>query len=153
MASASVLVSLPIHKHFMVPWNDMRRGDCCGRFESTTDGYYCKKCDFFVHKISGDGVSEYIQHPSHSLHTLQLLLSKPRHYCNLCGKKIVGLCYRCEICDFDVDLCCANNPPPPEVIDISETHPHKLTLLKEPREFACDAECGKQVWSRVFLQM
>uniref|UniRef100_A0A1J3F8U2 Zinc finger PHD-type domain-containing protein n=1 Tax=Noccaea caerulescens TaxID=107243 RepID=A0A1J3F8U2_NOCCA len=148
MHSVSVLVSLPIHKHFMVPWNDMRRGDCCGRFESITDGYYCKNCDFFVHKICGDGASEHIQHPSHSLHALHLFPTKPPgQHCDLCGRDIVDLCYRCGICDFDVCLCCAKNPPP-EVIDISETHHHKLTLVKErdkmkPTSFKCSAECER----------
>ncbi|CAA7049678.1 unnamed protein product, partial [Microthlaspi erraticum] len=143
MDSVSEGVSLLIHEHPMVPWNDMGRGDCCRRYESITDGYYCKICDFFVHKICGDEASEYIQHQSHSLHTLQLLPSK-LHYCDLCGRNIKDRCYCCEICDFDVCLYCAKYPPPPEVIDISETHPHKLTHVKERTEFVCDAKCGKR---------
>ncbi|XP_020877177.1 uncharacterized protein LOC110227424 [Arabidopsis lyrata subsp. lyrata] len=129
-----------IHEHPMTPWNDLRKGDCCGCFEAISDGYYCKICDFFVHKKCGDSAS--IEHPSHSIHTLQLQ-SKPGNICDSCGKSIVNLCYRCKICDFDVDLYCAKYPPP-DVIEISETHPHKLTLLKEVIEFNCDAnKCGK----------
>ncbi|CAN6853111.1 unnamed protein product [Brassica oleracea] len=64
-------VSLPlIHEHPMMPWNDLRKGDCCGRFESQSDGYYCKICYYFVHKKCGDEISEFIHHPSHPDHTL-----------------------------------------------------------------------------------
>ncbi|KAG7620103.1 Protein kinase C-like phorbol ester/diacylglycerol-binding domain [Arabidopsis suecica] len=134
-------VSLPlIHEHVMMPWNDLRKGDCCGHLEAISDGYYCKSCDFFLHRKCGDS-SEYIEHPAHFIHTLKLQ-SKPGHVCDLCGEGILHLCYRCEICDFDVHLYCVKHPPP-EVIDISETHPHKLTLLKENIEFNCDAKCGK----------
>ncbi|CAL9232485.1 unnamed protein product [Arabidopsis halleri] len=134
-------VSLPlIHKHPMTPWNDLREGDCCGRFEDISDGYYCKICDLFVHKKCGDS-SEFIKHPSHSVHTLKLQ-SKPYDICDLCGKIFMNLCYCCEICDFYVDLYCAKYPPP-KVIDISDTHHHKLTILKEEIEFECDAKCEK----------
>ncbi|KAG7552756.1 Protein kinase C-like phorbol ester/diacylglycerol-binding domain [Arabidopsis thaliana x Arabidopsis arenosa] len=136
-------VSLPlIHEHPMTPWNDLRKGDCCGCLEAISDGYYCKICDFFVHKKCGDS-SEYIDHPSHSFHNLQLLRVTDFQrlcddYCKLCGKNITNLCYHCKICDFNVDLYCARYPPP-EVIDISETHHHKLTLLKVRMRFECDA--------------
>ncbi|WZY95404.1 hypothetical protein YC2023_067733 [Brassica napus] len=64
-------VSLPlIHEHPMIPWNDLRKGDCCRRFESLSAGYYCKICDTFVHKKCGDEISEFIDHPSHPKHTL-----------------------------------------------------------------------------------
>ncbi|XP_010429322.1 PREDICTED: uncharacterized protein LOC104713811 [Camelina sativa] len=136
-------VSLPLfHEHLMMPWNDMRRGDCCRRFEAISDGYYCKFCDFFVHEKCAE-FSEYIEHPSHSIHTLRLR-NRPRHVCDLCGRSIKDLCFCCDLCDFDVDLYCAKHPPP-EVIDISETHHHKLTLLKDMKliQFVCDAKCGK----------
>ncbi|EOA22301.1 hypothetical protein CARUB_v10002902mg [Capsella rubella] len=141
-------VSRPlIHEHVMMPWNDLRKGDCCGRLKAISDGYYCKRCDFFVHRRCVDESSECIEHPSHSIHTLQLQ-SKQGHNCNLCDMSIVNLCYRCEICDFDVDLFCAKYPPP-EVIDIYETHHHKLTRLKQEIMFGCDAKCGpcgKKIW-------
>ncbi|XP_019085546.1 PREDICTED: uncharacterized protein LOC104749163 [Camelina sativa] len=134
-------VSLPlIHEHLMMPWNDLREGDCCGRLDSNSDGYYCKSCDFFAHRKCSES-PEYIDLPSHSVHTLQLR-SKPDNFCDLCHRTITNLHYRCEICDFDVDLFCAKYPPP-EVIDVSETHHHKLTLFKEQTEFDCDAKCGK----------
>ncbi|KFK30852.1 hypothetical protein AALP_AA6G033700 [Arabis alpina] len=137
-------VSLPwIHKHLMVPWNDMRKGDCCGRFEAISAGYYCKSCDFFAHKKCGDEASESIQHPSHSIHPLWLQSIPHKNVCNLCGSKFVDIYYRCEICNFNVDLHCAKYPPP-EVIDVSVTHPHKLTLFKKRITFDCDAKCGKR---------
>ncbi|CAH8272710.1 unnamed protein product [Arabidopsis lyrata] len=132
-------VSLPlIHEHPMIPWNDLRKGDCCGRLEAISDGYYCKRCDFFVHRECSES-SEFIKHPSHSVHSLQLRSNSHNNYCNLCRKDITHLCYRCDICDFEVDLYCAKYPPP-DVMDISETHHHKLTLWLRNR-FDCD-ECG-----------
>jgi len=139
-------VSLPlIHKHVMMPSHDQRKGDCCGRSEFTSGGYYCEICDFFVHRKCVDESSEYIKHTSHSVHTLKLQC-KPHHICNLCGKSIKDLFYRCEICDFDVDLYCAKYPPP-EVIDISETHHHKLTLFKKRTLVDCGAsKCGEVMY-------
>lgn len=126
----------------MMPWNDLRKGDCCGRLEAVTDGYYCKRCDFFVHKNCGES-PEYIEHPSHSGRSLRLHF-QPRgenRVCYLCGRLIVNLTYRCEICYFNIDLYCAKYPPP-DVVDVSKTHHHKLTHLKERFEFECDAKCG-----------
>ncbi|KFK30863.1 hypothetical protein AALP_AA6G035300 [Arabis alpina] len=135
-------VSLPwIHKHLMLPWNDTRKGDCCGRNEAITHGYFCKRCDFFVHKKCGDDSPKSIQHPSHSLHPLWLQITS-NAYCDLCGKAIVDLSYSCKICGFNIDLFCVEYPPP-EVIGNSEMHPHKLTLLKKRIDFDCDAKCGK----------
>ncbi|KFK30716.1 hypothetical protein AALP_AA6G018200 [Arabis alpina] len=129
-------VSLPlIHEHLMVPWNHVGKGDCCGGFEVITDGYYCKKCKFFVHKKCSES-SEYIQHPSHPGHTLQLQ-RKANVSCDLCGKDIWSLSYHCEACDFNMDLYCVKYPPP-KVIDVSEKHRHKLTLLKKRIMFYCD---------------
>ncbi|EOA21998.1 hypothetical protein CARUB_v10002509mg [Capsella rubella] len=137
-------VSLPLfHYHLMMPWNDLRRGDCCRSLESISDGYYCKTCDFFVHKNCGDESSKYIEHPSHPNHTLELGSYTYNKFCTLCGIYIVSqIFYHCDICDFSMDLNCAKYPPP-EVIDISETHHHKLTLLEERIDFDCDAKCGK----------
>ncbi|CAG7859687.1 unnamed protein product [Brassica rapa] len=137
-------VLLPLfHEHPMMPWNDLRRGDCCGRYESQSDGYYCKLCVFFVHKKCGNNeLSQFIDHPSHPNHTLQLRLDKGGNICDLCGWKIAKLCYRCQMCDFDLDLHCAKYPPP-DVIDNFETHPHKLTLVKDKTIFNCSAKCGK----------
>ncbi|XP_033136797.1 uncharacterized protein LOC117128471 [Brassica rapa] len=137
-------VLLPLfHEHPMMPWNDLRRGECCGRYESQSDGYYCKLCVFFVHKKCGNNeLSQFIDHPSHPNHTLQLRHDKGGNICDLCGWKIAKLCYRCQMCDFDLDLHCAKYPPP-DVIDNFETHPHKLTLVKEPILFNCSAKCGK----------
>ncbi|EOA22295.1 hypothetical protein CARUB_v10002896mg [Capsella rubella] len=139
-------VSLPlIHEHLMMPYNDTWKGECCGRSGFTTGGYYCLSCNFYVHKKCVDDSSEYIEHPSHAAHTLKLQ-SKPNHSCDLCRQRIKHLCYRCEICDFDLDLLCAKYPPP-EVIDALETHHHKLTLLKvkELNESYCNAKCGMTV--------
>ncbi|CAN6861287.1 unnamed protein product [Brassica oleracea] len=140
--SGGVLLPL-FDEHPMMPWNDLRRGECCGRYESQSDGYYCKICDFFVHKKCGNNeLSQFIDHPSHPGHTLQLRHDKGGNICDLCGWKIAKLCYRCQMCDFDLDLHCAKYPPP-DVIEHFETHPHKLTLVKDKTIFDCSAKCGK----------
>ncbi|EOA19683.1 hypothetical protein CARUB_v10003354mg [Capsella rubella] len=149
MDSEGVLMPL-VHEHLMMPWNDVRKGDCCGFLEAISDGYYCKGCDFFIHKKCIDEPSEYIKHPSHPDHTLQLL-SEGRRYCDLCGRNISegDLFYHCGICDFYLDLYCAKYPPP-EVIDVSNKHHHKLTLHKVQTKFNCDAKCGKITESAEF---
>ncbi|KAG2244357.1 hypothetical protein Bca52824_093804 [Brassica carinata] len=135
-------VLLPLfHEHPMMPRNDLRRGDCCGRYESQSDGYFCKICVFFVHKKCGDELSQFIDHPSHPDHPLELQ-HESNNRCDFCRWDIVKLFYRCDECDFDLDLHCAKHQPP-NVIDNFETHPHKLILLKNRTEFDCSAECGK----------
>ncbi|WZZ11828.1 hypothetical protein YC2023_104917 [Brassica napus] len=138
-------VLLPLfHEHPMMPWNDdhMRKGDCCDYFEPQSDGYYCKLCDFFVHKKCGDELSEFISdHPSHPDHALRLQEIRD-HACDLCGSQIQNLSYYCDVCQFDLDLHCVKYPPP-DVIDNLEMHPHKLTLVKKRTLFECSAKCGK----------
>ncbi|CAH8322642.1 unnamed protein product [Eruca vesicaria subsp. sativa] len=142
-------VSLPLfHKHPMIPWNDLRRGDCCEYFESQSDGYYCKLCDFFVHKKCGDEeLSEFMDHPYHPNHTLHLrphiqVQGINKTLCDLCDRRILFLSYRCDMCDFDLDLRCLKYTPP-EVIDNSKKHHHKLTLVKERTKIDCCTKCGK----------
>ncbi|CAL9238372.1 unnamed protein product [Arabidopsis halleri] len=48
------VVLVPILEHLMMPWNDLRKGDSCERFDAINDGYYCKTCDFFIHKTCDD---------------------------------------------------------------------------------------------------
>ncbi|ESQ38332.1 hypothetical protein EUTSA_v10028534mg [Eutrema salsugineum] len=112
-------VLLPIHQHPMVPFNDLRSGSCCGGHERLSDGFYCKRAIF--------------------LHTRNVV----KRCCNLCGKDIKNIFYRCKTCDLDIDLHCASYLPA-DVIHVSEkTHPHKLTLAKEQNWFNCAANCGK----------
>ncbi|CAF2034755.1 BnaA09g00650D [Brassica napus] len=133
MESEGVLLPL-IHEHPMMPWNDLRRGDCCGRYVSQSDGYYCKLCDFFLHKECGELTEFIIDHPAHPDHTLRLQGIRG-HVCDICERKIKNLCYRCcDVCQFDLDLHCAKYPPP-DVIDNFETHSHKLTLVKKNTVF------------------
>ncbi|CAD5326854.1 unnamed protein product [Arabidopsis thaliana] len=113
---ASEGVSLPLI-------HDLKKGDCSGRLECV------------------DHASESIVHPFHPIHSLRLL-SKPGRGCDICGRGIRGLSYNCETCGFDMDLYCAMYPPP-EVIDISETHPHKLTIHKKLIKFDCGDKCGR----------
>ncbi|XP_010434825.1 PREDICTED: uncharacterized protein LOC104718721 isoform X2 [Camelina sativa] len=137
-------VSLPlIHEHVMMPLNNLRKGDCCGRCGFTSGGYYCKSCDFFVHRKCVDESPEYIEHSSHAVHPLKLQ-TKPHkdNICDLCQERIVNLCYRCEICDFDVDLFCAQYQPP-WVIAMSEPDGFTRCRDKELLKLDCVANCGR----------
>ncbi|ESQ47137.1 hypothetical protein EUTSA_v10028254mg [Eutrema salsugineum] len=98
-------VLLPIHQHPMVPWHEKRWGDCCGEYESISDDFYCKSCDFFAHKKCSE-FSQFLDHPSHHSHTLRIC-NLPGRYCKLCGKNIDDIFYRCQTCDFNIDLRCA----------------------------------------------
>ncbi|CAA7051959.1 unnamed protein product [Microthlaspi erraticum] len=129
-----------IHKHVMMPRKDKRKGDCCGRFEASSDGYYCKICDFFFHKTCVES-SQSINHPSHLMHSLTLQDRQDHYSCTLCRRHMENLIYSCEECGFHTDLHCAMYPPP-DVIDNSETHGHKLTFYKWALEYYCYAKCG-----------
>ncbi|KAG2330890.1 hypothetical protein Bca52824_002070 [Brassica carinata] len=143
MESEGVSLPLLFHKHPMMPWSDLRRGDCCGLYVSQSDGYYCKICNFFVHKKCRDEICEYIDHPYHPDHTLHLRhIEGINTLCDLCDRRILFLSYRCDMCNFDLNLRCVKYTPP-EVIDNVKKHHHKLTLLKKRTEFDCCAKCGK----------
>ncbi|CAA7038389.1 unnamed protein product [Microthlaspi erraticum] len=148
MASVPVLVSLPIHKHFMVPWNDMRRGDCCGRFNLSLVATIAKSAIFSSTRYVATGLRIYptpITLPSHSS------AASSHGIIAIYVEGILDRCYCCEICDFDVCLYCAKYPPPPEVIDISETHPHKLTLSRSGQSLSVMPNVESVVMG--FLQM
>ncbi|KAG7533906.1 DC1 [Arabidopsis thaliana x Arabidopsis arenosa] len=66
-----------------------------------------------------------------------------REKCKSCGTNLdagPAICYRCSICNFNLDLYCAFNPPP-LTIENPKTHDHTLTLLPRKLHLPCDA-CG-----------
>ncbi|CAA7051868.1 unnamed protein product [Microthlaspi erraticum] len=136
---------LPIHKKLLTPWNDLRKGDCCGRkFEVVSDGYYSEETDFFAHKKCAEYSFERVSHPYHSIHPLSLASAPEISVrCTLCGMRIWDVYYSCQLCDVYMHLYCAKYPPP-EVVDISDKHSHKLKLLKAWIEFTCGANCGEE---------
>lgn len=85
-----------------------------------------------------------ISHPCHPNHPLKLLFNGPPNYsngkCHLCQQKLGDFVYHCSLCDFSMDMKCANKSPP-LTVDAAKCHEHPLTLIARPISFTCDA-CG-----------
>ncbi|GLU11026.1 hypothetical protein SLE2022_277980 [Rubroshorea leprosula] len=84
----------------------------CSGCEEELEGssYGCGKCGFFLHKKCAELQREIINHPLHSEHPLTLHLEDYAHNrCNVCRERI-RFFYRCNSCDFDLDLRCAMHP-------------------------------------------
>ncbi|GLT56536.1 hypothetical protein SLA2020_295710 [Shorea laevis] len=84
----------------------------CSGCEEELEGssYGCGECGFFLHKKCAELQREIINHPLHSQHPLILLVrTYPTNWCNVCRKSI-RFFYRCNSCNFDLDLRCAMHP-------------------------------------------
>ncbi|CAH2058238.1 unnamed protein product [Thlaspi arvense] len=106
--------------------------------------YECSVCKIKWHPSCVPSSPEIINHPCHSNHPLELRLQGPPHYangkCSLCQHKLSSFIYHCELCDFNVDVNCAKNPPP-VTVDHPKCHEHALTLMGRDVSFTCNA-CG-----------
>ncbi|KAH6827745.1 hypothetical protein C2S53_015419 [Perilla frutescens var. hirtella] len=97
-----------------------------------------KRCSEFVRKI---------RHPSHSEHPLHLVHFRRlrNHLCNLCRRAFgQELGYRCNRCDFDLDITCEKLGAEELLGEARElqhpNHVHPLMLMrKPPLVFNCDA--------------
>ncbi|GLU11033.1 hypothetical protein SLE2022_278050 [Rubroshorea leprosula] len=84
----------------------------CSGCEEELEGssYGCGECGFFLHRKCAELEREIINHPLHSEHPLTLHLEDyVDDSCNVCYKSI-RFFYRCNSCDFDLDLRCAMHP-------------------------------------------
>ncbi|GKV51415.1 hypothetical protein SLEP1_g58077 [Rubroshorea leprosula] len=84
----------------------------CSGCEEELEGssYGCGECGFFLHKKCAELQTDIINHPLHSEHPLTLRLNRYAfNGCNVCSKSITFF-YRCDSCDFDLDLRCAMHP-------------------------------------------
>ncbi|GKU97087.1 hypothetical protein SLEP1_g10268 [Rubroshorea leprosula] len=83
----------------------------CSGCEEELEGssYGCGECGFFLHKKCAELQREIINHPLHPHHPFILRLENYAHSCNVCWKSI-RFFYRCDSCDFDLDLRCAMHP-------------------------------------------
>ncbi|MBA0699699.1 hypothetical protein Goari_001309, partial [Gossypium aridum] len=63
-----------------------------------------------------------ISHPSHSQHPLQLIYEDKHCCCNGCSGLSRNWLYRCQRCDFNLDLSCASSTTIPTPIDREINH-------------------------------
>ncbi|KAF7851827.1 hypothetical protein BT93_L2601 [Corymbia citriodora subsp. variegata] len=73
----------------------------------SNQSYCCKKCKFFLHK----SCAELSRELKHDLHPHNLTLCDTANlgcrHCDACLKRFRGFTYRCELCNFDLDIECA----------------------------------------------
>lgn len=126
---------------------------CYGCELPITDGptYCCSQCrEFVLHKPCAE-LPQQIRHPFHPRHTLTLFNKKPfkskrstnpcvQVWCNACGKLCYGFIFRCERCNFDLDIGCASLLP---TIRYGNHSKHLLTLFnKFYKKHSCES-CRK----------
>ncbi|XP_021905960.1 uncharacterized protein LOC110820692 [Carica papaya] len=109
---------------------------CLGSI-SKESSYGCTQCDYFLHKKCAELPAE-ISHPLHRRHPLLLQSNHEELICALCFCS-GSLVYHCSICEFSLDIECAEVLPP---VIRSQTHEHPFTLLCKEVSFDCDA-CGE----------
>ncbi|KAH6771479.1 hypothetical protein C2S52_016282 [Perilla frutescens var. hirtella] len=129
--------------------------DCYGcenGISNMEKAYVCvqeeKGCNsrFILHKRCGEFVRK-IRHPSHSEHPLHLVDFRwlRNHRCNLCRREFdQELGYRCDRCDFDLDITCEKLGAEELLGEARElqhpSHIHPLMLIRKPPfVFDCDA--------------
>ncbi|KAJ4712692.1 putative Cysteine/Histidine-rich C1 domain family protein [Melia azedarach] len=129
------------HQHFLFPLKDKIKNDdvLCYACEKLIEGavYGCEPCELYLHESCGKLPRE-IEHPFHK-HSLVLPepYSRKERECSACYKHCFGFTYRCNDCDFDLDLDCASLQPSIEYIG----HGHILTFFEKlygiPKCIAC----------------
>ncbi|XP_010539944.1 PREDICTED: uncharacterized protein LOC104813860 [Tarenaya hassleriana] len=132
-------VTLPTHKHPLYR-SGGSRVECKGCSRGgvyNEDGYRCKMCygDFFMHKECAESRPEIPSHqPGHP--PLRLVSGMTyRNECSLCGHVIKGdVGYRCSVCDFEMDIGCALDPPS-LVIENPKAHHHFISLVPDKRTY------------------
>ncbi|TXG54081.1 hypothetical protein EZV62_019337 [Acer yangbiense] len=88
----------------------------CG-IQSSGWMYTCTPCNFTLHVACTQipQTPQLINHPSYPYHPLYLLSMQPYpcglFKCNGCGRNGSGFRYRCNQCDFDVHILCAQTQP------------------------------------------
>ncbi|CAL9248403.1 unnamed protein product [Arabidopsis halleri] len=139
--------------HLRVPWHHHPLQICyidiCD-FCNGRGGYgcFCLQCGFSIHGICASVLDlPEINHPAHVRHPLKLLTDGAPIYtdprCHICGEDTRNLLYHCDICKFNLDMCCASKSPPPVALSNLKVHEHTLTLMPRLISFVCDA-CGTE---------
>ncbi|KAI3455271.1 hypothetical protein Pfo_011934 [Paulownia fortunei] len=101
--------------------------------------YSCDKCKFFLHLCCYELPSE-LEHHHKKGHKLSLSVKGvwSWSYCYFCFHNTNGLFYRCEDCQFTIDVKCASVP---QVIKHAARQHHKLIgrYVNEGEVLECDA--------------
>ncbi|XP_021902865.1 uncharacterized protein LOC110818334 [Carica papaya] len=120
--------------------NDAENTDCSGCLDPILkeSSYGCTQCNYFLHKKCAELPSK-ISHPIHPRRTLLLRFYEPGFECVLCTRYEGIMVYSCSLCDFSIDIRCAEILP--SVIQ-SQIHQHPFNLLCKKISFSCDA-CGE----------
>ncbi|XVF51802.1 hypothetical protein PTKIN_Ptkin04bG0213500 [Pterospermum kingtungense] len=119
---------------------------CSGCGECLPDPIYgCSDCEFYLHK----SCAELPQEIQKNFHPCPLLLNILYfgHRCDDCLERIPGFSYRCERCDFDMHIKCAQQPTIGEKLIRHFTHQHPLKLVDKTKELEapcviCDKLCS-----------
>ncbi|GMP40929.1 hypothetical protein CsSME_00011203 [Camellia sinensis var. sinensis] len=99
--------------------------------------FSCKNCSYFLHKFCAEFPEE-MNHPMHPEHPLTLRHAVPGIFrCDGCYTWLPEFIYRCSICNFNLDTCCALRAPKLK----HESHEHPLSLMSSLASFQCHA-CG-----------
>ncbi|KHN07435.1 uncharacterized protein LOC114406784 [Glycine soja] len=102
-----------------------------------------ENCGFFLHQSCAE-LPRTKQHPFHK-HPLTLQSKAPYdgiYKCDGCRRLSNGFVYRCDVCQFDLDVCCASLE---ERIE-HESHKHPLFLKKTSVARQCK---GCHLWSKL----
>ncbi|KAH7853226.1 hypothetical protein Vadar_000258 [Vaccinium darrowii] len=146
------------HYHPLIPITNEETKDswdltCYGCEQPIKDMsfYGCKQCLFFLHPSCRD-LPRQLTHFYHPQHSLTLLPSPPSitHICDICRGSCNRFIYRCDRCDYDIDMKCAT-----VVLTIQQrinhpSHEHQLTPLLQESMFLCGG-CGKEHKGTSFL--
>ncbi|KAL9299978.1 putative chromatin regulator PHD family [Arabidopsis thaliana] len=153
---------LPFHEHPLIPFTRFEFTKCKGCYSTDEDntsfiskhpgcsyiygGHRCNEpgCDVVFHEECAKPLPE-IDHPYHPVHPLKLILLHTRvSNCSFCGE-FFSVGYRCNKCDFQLDLICARRPALLVLAENSYLHEHPLQLSHEAHETLRDCKgCGHQ---------
>ncbi|KAL4188648.1 hypothetical protein AMTRI_Chr08g161430 [Amborella trichopoda] len=96
--------------------------------------YRCGSCDFDLHPHCTTCPRTLPPSYIHPNHSMELVMRKAagirqnHRQCDVCGDQVLGLFYRCALCDFDSHPICSKLP-----CNVQHNgHPHVLKLLPKP---------------------
>ncbi|GMP62217.1 hypothetical protein CsSME_00024399 [Camellia sinensis var. sinensis] len=115
--------------------------DVCLQQITGSAAYKCTNCSLpiYFHKFCAQLPAE-TEHPMHPEHPLALLQVVPNEFiCDGCDIGLKEFIYRCSICNFNLDICCALKAQKLK----HESHKHPLSLMPSSASFECHA-CGTE---------
>ncbi|MFS7928656.1 putative chromatin regulator PHD family [Helianthus anomalus] len=103
--------------------------------------YYCKSCDYSLHKFCAELPKTSQNNPLHPDHNLKLLLYLLTFECRVCNLELKDTYfYFCDFCSYMMCIICATTL---EQKINHASHPHQLDRMFEPIVSRCGA-CGNK---------